>query len=362
MSTKRTIDGGRKETRKTQFVLVLNNPRQLEKEAIPKLASGEGCPFSYFCYGGERGESGTPHLQCTGRTKNPISIAALQKCITRVFGFPSRFAIQTARCNLKKNIQYCQKGEQPHAEWLELNELGPNFGKNADFHEFGVPPKGQGKRTDIDVIVDYVKEGKSEFDIATDFGKEYMKYHRGVGALIDQIQCSRPRKDFTYGYWFHGPTGTGKSKAAFEIPGGIYSKPAETQWFDLYRQEETVVIDEYRSSHQITFSYLLRLADSNPLIIQRKGSSMQFNSSRIVVTAPLSIQNTFAHLEFLKEGDIAQLRRRFQEVVFSPERTVEENTRIAHLMIKEREEKQIRDVPVEERTATFLPCPSLTGI
>lgn len=35
-------------------------------------------------------------------------------------------------------------GEQSHAEWDEHHENGPNFGLNAQFHEFGVRPKKPG--------------------------------------------------------------------------------------------------------------------------------------------------------------------------------------------------------------------------
>ena len=242
------------------------------------------------------------------------------------------------------------KGLQPKEEWDELNELGPNYGKGADFKEWGVPPRGQGKRTDLDAVVDAIKDGQSEFDIATNFGKVYTKYYRGIGALISTLRFSQPRQDFTYGYWVDGPTGTGKSRCAFGMPGPIYSK-ASDQWFDLYQQEPTVVIDEYRSSQKITFSSLLTLVDSNPLIVPKKGSSVHFNSSRVVVTAPLSIEETFSHIDFLKEGDINQLKRRFLEIAFLPNRTWEENSEEAHRQIQEREEKGQRDVPVAAKIA-----------
>lgn len=64
-------------------------------------------------------------------------------------------------------------------------------------------------------------------------------------------------------YWFYGPTGTGKSKLAFEIAkqaSSFFVKDATNKWWCGYEQQEVVIVDDYRKDFS-TFAQLLRLMD-----------------------------------------------------------------------------------------------------
>jgi len=89
---------------------------------------------SYLIEAHELGESGTPHIQGYVQLKTPLTLNQMkQLCPTAHF--------EVARGTPFQNFLYCAKGQQTHDEWLELKELGPNYGKNAEFLEYGQRPK-----------------------------------------------------------------------------------------------------------------------------------------------------------------------------------------------------------------------------
>lgn len=332
-------------SRKTLFCLTLNNYTTAEYASAKDMV--EAGIFSYFFGGKEIGENGTPHLQCCARTTQPISIVALRRRIADVTKSPCRWHIEVMKCPLPKNRQYCSKGNQSHEEWLEFNELGPNYGVGADTFEFGTKPKGRGHRSDLDDVAAAVRSGKTEHEISESYGASFIKYYGGIRELIN-VSRDQERTSMTQGYWCYGPTGSGKSRWAHSIPGAKYSKDPTNKWFDGYRSQPTLIIDDYRPSKELNFSQLLRLADRYPMSVERKGGTMQFNSKRVVVTTPLDIASTFAHLEFLTEGSLDQLRRRFIELPF------EANGLTPHLSILE----SLADTPPVSVTQELLlePC------
>ena len=189
--------------RKYNFVLTLNNYTFDEEESIKSLVDMK--LFKYFCYGKEVGESGTPHLQCFGRTVTKLSIASLQRKIGEITGFASRYAIKVANASLESNRLYCMKGEQSHEEWEFSKENGPNYGKNAKFFEYGT--YGQGKRSDLEKVTDLISSGHCEKDVAEACGESYIKYYKGIRELIAMKHSNtKERESRTIGYWCWGPT------------------------------------------------------------------------------------------------------------------------------------------------------------
>jgi len=89
---------------------------------------------SYLIEAHELGESGTPHIQGYAQLKVPLRIAQVSKLCPKAH-------FEVARGTPYQNFLYCAKGEQSHAEWMELKDAGPKYGKNAEFLEYGTRPK-----------------------------------------------------------------------------------------------------------------------------------------------------------------------------------------------------------------------------
>jgi len=87
-------------------------------------------------------------------------------------------------------------------------------------------------------------------------------------------------------YVFWGVTGTGKSRRAWEeATMEAYPKNPNTKFWDGYRGDECVVIDEFRG--RVDISYLLQWLDRYPVIVEIKGSATVLRAKRIWITSNL---------------------------------------------------------------------------
>lgn len=103
-----------------------------------------------------------------------------------------------------------------------------------------------------------------------------------------------------------GPTGTGKSRKAWEL-GGIdaYPKIPSTKFWDGYRGQTNVIIDEFRGD--IGISNILRWFDRYPVLVEIKGSATVLNAVLIIVTSNIDPRNWYPDLD--QETKEALLRR-----------------------------------------------------
>ena len=130
---------------------------------------------------------------------------------------------------------------------------------------------------DWDAVVDSVKRGRFD-EVPSDI------LVRNYGNLkkihVDSLQPVACEKQ-VFVYW--GATGTGKSKRAWEeATFDAYPKDPNSKFWDGYRGQESVVIDEFRGA--ISISHMLRWLDRYPTIVEIKGSSCVLNAKRIWIT------------------------------------------------------------------------------
>lgn len=109
-------------------------------------------------------------------------------------------------------------------------------------------------------------------------------------------------------YVFWGDTGTGKSRDAWQLAGmGAYPKNPRTKWWDGYRGQECVVIDEFRGD--IDVANLLRWFDRYPVLVEIKGSSLPLSANKIWITSNLSPRQWYPTLD---EKTVEALLRRLK--------------------------------------------------
>lgn len=105
-------------------------------------------------------------------------------------------------------------------------------------------------------------------------------------------------------YW--GPTGTGKSRRAWDEAGmDAFPKDPRTKWWDGYTDQAHVIIDEFRGA--IDIAHMLRWLDRYPVRVEAKGQSMPLRSSKIWITSNLC--PTLWYPELDEETKAALMRR-----------------------------------------------------
>lgn len=112
---------------------------------------------------------------------------------------------------------------------------------------------------------------------------------------------------------FWGRTGTGKTRRAWEEAGlDAYPKDPSTKWWDGYRGQEHVVIDEFRG--KIAIEHMLRWLDRYPVIVERKGGSTVLRASSIWITSNLAPELWYVGMD---EETVNALVRRLNIIQFS---------------------------------------------
>lgn len=137
------------------------------------------------------------------------------------------------------------------------------------------------------------------------------------GANLQQIrhaekilQYIEPKRDWAPEvYWYHGPTGTGKTRKAMELCEDPWVSNKSLRWWEGYDGHEDVIFDDFRRDF-CTFHELLRILDRYPYRVEVKGGSRQLLAKRIFITSPYSPRETYCTRE-----DVDQLLRRIKEVV-----------------------------------------------
>lgn len=250
---------GRFNTRNTCFTV--NNPLSNE------------LPFTYeetiyAIWQREKGESGTEHLQGYAEFTKPLSLSSIKKIVG------NGAHIEKRRGTRVQAREYCRKEDTRIA--------GPwEFGEWRD--------KAQGKRTDVETVMECLDAGKTEQEIMEEFPNEWAKNYR----LIDRYNRLKPKKrnSRTEFHVFIGDPGTGKSKAMMkQCPEGFW-KPSG-KWFDGYNGVDPLCLDEI-DQQDLSIGLLLKMADRYPLRVEQKGGFIDFCPKIMLATSNLAIEEWF---------------------------------------------------------------------
>lgn len=166
--------------------------------------------------------------------------------------------------------------------------------------ELGQKPVNRSSSTDWDAIRRHAVNGNFE-DIPSDV---FIRcYHSLRKICTDNLRPVAVERTCLV-YW--GSTGTGKSRRAWTEAGmEAYPKTPTTKFWDGYRGEENVVIDEFRGAIEI--SHMLRWLDRYPVIVEIKGSATVLRAKRLWITSNLHPRDWYPSLD--EETKNALLRR-----------------------------------------------------
>lgn len=259
------------------WCFTINNPTEYCYECVKEVALSA----RYLLFANEIGkECGTPHIQGYVELKEGKTRNAIRKCLG------DRASMRKARGSGLQNLSY--------------------ISKDGDYYEFG-EMKRQGKRNDLAKVKTLIKDGnnmRGVVDGCTSYqqmmvAKELLKYYEEKRRWKTQV------------LWFCGPTGTGKTRAAYrEFDNDCYDGCKTLKWWDGYDGHANVLFDDFRATW-CDFDYLLRVLDRYPVRIENKGGSRQLLAKKIIVTCPYSPKQLYSGID---EEDICQLLRRIDEV------------------------------------------------
>lgn len=251
-------------------------------------------------------KTGTPHWQSFVYWKRKKRFNACRKAIKLAHaGFLETYKpinVRFCKGTFEQNVKYCSK--------------------DGKYFEFGEKPS-PGARTDLRNLRDEMINGKSLDDIAMENPYYYHTYGRTLSKIEDLILRKRYRSEMTKGVWIYGPTGIGKSHAALSNynPETHYIVPNDNGWWDAYKQQDIVVINDFRG--EIKYNELLQLVDKWPFMVKRRNREpMPFTSKLVIITSSLHPKQIYHNRN--DEDKLEQLLRRFDIQNLGNEVTVDD--------------------------------------
>jgi len=245
--------------RSRAFVFTLNNYTSEEVELV------KAWECAYLIFGKEVGESGTPHLQGYVSFQNAKTLATLKK------KFQDRAHWEIAQGTPKQASEYCEK--------------------DGDVFEKGTRPlsdKEKGKKESDRWSDAYkaVEENRLD-DVPKDILCSRLK---SIQYAVDQVRVSKRKLETIDGEleheWWYGPTGTGKSKKAREENPGAYIKDPKNAWWDGYKGEDVVIIDDFDKFQVKQSGDLKRWLDRYVFKAEVKGGYVgDIRPKKIIVTS-----------------------------------------------------------------------------
>jgi len=245
----------------------------------------------YIVFGKEIGKEGTPHLQGYVYFQNARMGSQVRKLLPRGCYFARRLAKAPADA-----ITYCKK--------------------DGDFFENGDPPASQQEKGQrgMEAARWAIKKARTG-DIASIEAEQpglFLQYGARLESLF--VPPNVPLDVLEHEWWV-GPTGTGKSRLVWELYPDHYGKKIN-KWWDGYKRQEVVVIEEWSPEARLTAQALKQWADHYPFQGEIKGGSMQgLRPRKIIVLSNYTIEQCFDRVE-----DRDPMLRRFRTIRFPEEK------------------------------------------
>lgn len=180
---------------------------------------------------------------------------------------------------------------------------------NIIIEEGDFAPRGGHRGLTIKEAAELTFEEELEHDLQDVKLIQYAKQH------VAQHQAAEERYyEPVKVHWLYGPTGTGKSRRAFEA--GAYRLTYRDGFFNDWGNAKILWLDDYRG--EIPYNLFLQLLDGyrNSLIVNIKGGHKVVNYDEMFITSPLSPSDCYPR-QAEKQDSIKQLLRRITEVVWT---------------------------------------------
>lgn len=253
-----------------------------ESEACEEMYKiSEYCKF--FVAGNEVAPTtGSKHYQFYAHFKKPIRFTALKK------QFHGSICWFQCRGSPQANFNYCTKDDKGA---IIVGEMPPDNGKRE---------KERYQQAKIAAM-----EGRLE-DIDADI---LIRHYGNVKRIREDYAPEPEEMDKVCGIWIRGEAGFGKSHLArrcFPELGKVFNKLIN-KWWDHYRGERVVLLDEFREPHTYLLDNVCRWADRYPFPAEVKGGVRNFRPKVVIITSQFRIEDLWN-----THNDVSAMRRRFE--------------------------------------------------
>lgn len=225
----------------------------------------------------ELSTQGYKHWQFVAYFSKPVTLSIAKNCLTA-----------TTHCEPTRSqsaIDYVRKEDTKIA--------GSEF-------EFGTLPVKRNSSKDWDSIWSSAQNGQL-LEIPSDVRiRCYTTFKR-----ICKDYQSAPIRENVVSKVFWGKSGTGKSHLAFSEAGTCYIKGSTTKWWDGYKGESNVILDEFRG--QISIEHVLKWLDKWPCFVEEKGGQIALKATNFWICSNLSPTDWYPDID--PETLAALLRR-----------------------------------------------------
>lgn len=234
-----------------RWVFTLNNPEgRIDEDSVPRYVR-------YCVYQEEVGETGTHHFQGYVELGAPQRLSALSKWLPRAHW-------EIAMADRVRARAYAMK---------EDTRVGGPY-------EFGHwEDGGQGQRSDVQTLVSLINSGATTEEIWTQTPVLFLRFHRAISSAKNLSAPPHREIRVTYVY---GPPGTGKSAMASTTYPLAYWKP-KNKWWDGYESQSAVILDDWDGTW-FSWTYLMKLLDRYPLLLETKGGTVKAKFTEVVIT------------------------------------------------------------------------------
>lgn len=238
------------------WCFTINNYTVLDEQKIRDLFSLK--KVSYYVFGREVGESGTPHLQGYLELPKKTRLTTLKKSLGR------HVHLEQRKGSAVQSQEYCQK--------------------DGDFEEDGeISVPESGKRNDLVVLQVALNNAVPLQQISQEFFGPFLRYQKSIKEYIALNQPKRSWEVECNVYW--GKSRTGKTRRVMDESKeeDLWMYPGKG-WFDGYYGQDCVLFDDFYGDMPI--SLLLKVLDDwYSCSVPTKGGHVNWKPRKIWITS-----------------------------------------------------------------------------
>lgn len=278
----------KKDTQSRKWTVCMNNPleKNFDHSRIKNALATFRSPPEYWALADEIGEEGTFHTHIFVMLKSPTRFSRILSL------FPGSH-IEKALGSISENRAYILK----EGKWA--NDPKAHTRVANSFEESGPPPVEQQSAGDkFAVLYEMIKDGLSDYEILEarpDFLRYLDKIDRARQMLREEDYKTTFRKMEVI--YIYGSTDVGKTRYVMEKYGfeHVYKVINYNHPFDLYKGQNVILFDEFRSSLKI--QDMLVYLDGYPIALPARYHDRQACYTKVYLVSNIDIYSQYPNVQ-----------------------------------------------------------------